>query len=107
MAFITGPQAISYAESVMSFIEHYRLAEIVGEPTAGTNGNINRFPLPGGFQVTFTGMKVLKHDGSQLFHVGIRPTVPVARTIAGVRGGRDEAFEAALQVVQGKRRPGE
>jgi hypothetical protein len=102
VAFITGPQAISYAESFMSFIEHYKLGEIVGQPTAGTNGNINKFPVPGGFEVVFTGMKVLKHDGSQLFHVGIRPTVPVEPTIAGVRSGRDEALEAALRVVRGK-----
>jgi C-terminal processing protease CtpA/Prc len=100
VAFITGPQAISAAESFMSFIEHYRLAEIVGQPTAGTNGNIARFPLPGGFNVVFTGMKVVKHDGSQLFHVGIRPTVPVSRTIEGVRSGRDEPLEAALRVVR-------
>jgi C-terminal processing protease CtpA/Prc len=52
--------------------------------------------------VVFTGMKVLKHDGSQLHHVGIRPTVPVERTIEGVRRGRDEALEAALRVVSGK-----
>ncbi len=28
----------------MSFIEHYRLAEIVGQPTAATTGNVNVQP---------------------------------------------------------------
>jgi hypothetical protein len=101
VVFITGPRAISYAESFMSFIEHYRLAEIVGQPTAGTNGNVNPFDVPGGFSLVFTGMKVVKHDGSQLHHIGIQPTVPVERTLEGVRAGRDEPFEAALRLVGG------
>jgi hypothetical protein len=99
VAFITGPGAISYAESFMSFIEGYRLGAIVGQPTAGTNGNVNPFHLPGGFKVAWTGMKVVKHDGSRLHHVGVRPTVPVDPTLEGVRLGRDEAFEAALRLV--------
>jgi hypothetical protein len=51
--------------------------------------------------VNFTGMKVLKHDGSQLHHIGIRPTVPVEPTIQAVRRGLDEPFEMALRVVVG------
>jgi len=41
---------------------------------AGTNGNINFISLPGGFQLGFTGMKVLKNDGSQHHGVGIHAT---------------------------------
>ncbi len=37
--FLTHAGAISYAESVMGIVEHYRLGEIVGRPTAGANGN--------------------------------------------------------------------
>jgi C-terminal processing protease CtpA/Prc len=85
----------------MSFIEHYGLAEIVGQPTAGANGNINPFALPGGYRVTWTGMRVLKHDGSQHHLVGIQPTVPTERTLAGVQAGRDELLERALEVVRG------
>jgi C-terminal processing protease CtpA/Prc len=91
---------ISYAESFMSFIEFYNLAEIVGQPTAGTNGNVNPFMLPGGFRIIWTGMKVFKHDGSQHHLIGIQPTVPAERTIQGVIEGRDEFLEKALEVVK-------
>ncbi|UCG85081.1 MAG: peptidase S41 [Gemmatimonadota bacterium] len=101
VAFITDGRAISYAESFMGFIEHYRLGEIVGQPTAGANGNVNPFGLPGGFRVTWTGMKVTKHDGSQHHLVGIQPTIPMERTIQGIREGRDELLERALEVVRG------
>jgi C-terminal processing protease CtpA/Prc len=99
LAFLTDGRAISYAESYMGIIEAYRLAEIVGEPTAGTNGNVNPFTLPGSYTIVWTGMKVLKHDGSQHHGIGIKPTVPVARTIKGVREKRDEQLERAIEVV--------
>lgn len=98
--FITDGRAISYAESFMSFIEHYKLGEIVGQPTAGANGNNNPFSLPGGFRIGWTGMKVVKHDGSQHHQIGIQPTVPVKRTLQGVIAGRDELFEKALELIQ-------
>lgn len=101
VVFITDGRAISYAESYMSFIEHYQLADIVGQPTAGTNGNVNAFDLPGGFRVSWTGMKVVKHDGSQHHLVGILPTVPAERTVQGVLEGRDEFLEKALEILEG------
>ncbi len=101
-AFITDGRAISYAESCMGIVEHYKLGAIVGGPTAGTNGNVNPFTLPGGYRVVWTGMKVLKHDGSRHHGVGIVPTVPASRTIAGVAAGRDELLEKAIEVVGGK-----
>ncbi|MGD8451466.1 MAG: S41 family peptidase [Phycisphaerae bacterium] len=100
VVFITDGRAISYAETCMGIVEHYRLAEIVGEPTAGTNGNVNPFNLPGGYRVTWTGMRVLKHDDSTHHGVGIQPTVPAHRTLAGVRAGRDELLDRAIEVCE-------
>ena len=102
VAFVTDGRAISAAETLLGIIEHYKLAEIVGGPTAGTNGNINPFVLPGGYHITWTGMRVLKHDGSQHHGVGIRPTVPVSRTIEGIAAGRDELLERAVAIVAGR-----
>jgi hypothetical protein len=45
-------------------------------------------------------MKVVKHDGSQHHLIGIRPTVPMNRTIKGILEGRDELLEKALEVVR-------
>lgn len=97
--FIIDGSAISYAESFMGFIEGYKLATIVGQPTAGTNGNVNPFVLPGYFNVTWTGMKVLKHDGTQQHAIGILPNVYVTKTIKGVSEGRDEFLEKAIEIA--------
>jgi len=101
-AFLTGGGAISYAESCMGIVEAYELGEIVGSATAGTNGNINPFVLPGDYRVIWTGMRVTKHDGTPHHGVGIRPTVPVERTRAGVIAGQDEVLERAIEIVSEK-----
>lgn len=101
VVFLVDGRAISKAEAFLSVVEGARLAPIVGETTAGTNGNINTLRLMGGYTATWTGMRVVKQDGTPHHGVGIKPTIEVHRTIAGVRAGRDEQLEAALAVVQG------
>ncbi len=98
--FIIDGQAISYAESYLGFIEGYDLATIVGQPSAGTNGNVNPFEINGAYRISWTGMKVLKHDGSQHHGIGIIPDVRVEKTIEGVRDGIDEFLEKALELAE-------
>ena len=99
IAFLGGGGSISYAESTLGTVEAYRLGDIVGEATAGTNGNVNPFTLPGGYTIIWTGMRVVKRDGSPHHGVGIIPTVPVSRSITGIRAGRDEVLERAQALV--------
>ena len=83
----------------MGIVEHYDLGTIVGGTTAGANGNVNLINLPGsGFRITFTGMRVIKHDGSQHHLVGIQPDVAIEPTLAGIREGRDEVLEKGVEV---------
>jgi len=95
---------ISSAESLLSLIERHRLGEIVGSPTAGTNGDVAQFLEPSGCRTTFTGLRVTQQNNAQLHIVGIAPTIPATRTVAGVAGGRDEVLEAALAFVRGATR---
>ncbi|HEY9420787.1 MAG TPA: S41 family peptidase [Thermoanaerobaculia bacterium] len=97
--YITDGRAISYAETWLAIVEQYRMAGIVGEATAGTNGTINHVHLPGGYELRFTGLQTLRHDGSRFHGVGVQPTVPVSRTLAGIREGRDEFLEKAIETV--------
>lgn len=98
--FLTDERAVSAAETFMGIVAGHRLGEIVGGPTAGTNGNINPVTLPSGYSMMWTGMKVLAHDGSRHHGVGIQPTVPSAPTIAGIAAGRDEVLERAIEIAK-------
>jgi C-terminal processing protease CtpA/Prc len=100
IVFLTDGRAVSAAETYMNLVAFHRLAPIVGEATAGTNGNVNPFVLPGGYYVSWTGMKVLAQDGARHHGVGVQPTVPCARTLAGIAAGRDEQLEKALELVR-------
>jgi hypothetical protein len=101
--FLTDGRAISYAESIMGYVADGKLATIVGSATAGANGNVVAFPVPGGFTIRFTGMRVTRHDGRSPHHgVGIRPDVEVQPTLAGVAAGRDEVLERALELVRAR-----
>lgn len=100
VVFLTDGRAVSAAETFMGIVEHHKLGAIVGGTTAGTNGNVNPFKVPGGYRISWTGMKVLKHDGSRHHGVGIQPTVPAAKTLAGVAARRDEVLEKGIEVAQ-------
>lgn len=97
--FLVHGYTVCASETFIGMVEHYQLGEIVGQPTAGTNGNINAFRLPGGYTVFWTGLRVLKHDHSQHHLIGIAPTVPVKRTFQGVKQGKDEFLEKAIEVI--------
>lgn len=99
MVFITNGSAISYAESCMSIVANYKLGEIIGSPTAGANGNINPFSLPGGYRVIWTGMRVMNHDDSQHHVRGVQPTIPMKPTIEGIKTGKDELLEHAVKLI--------
>ncbi len=99
VVFLVHGYTISASETFIGMVEHYRLGEIVGQRTAGTNGNINAFHLPGGYRVFWTGLRVLKQDHSQHHLIGIAPTVPVERTLKGVEQGKDEFLEKAIEII--------
>jgi C-terminal processing protease CtpA/Prc len=101
VAFLTDARSVSAAETLLGLVANQKMAPIVGGPTAGSNGSINVYVLPGGYRVSWTGMKTLKLDGSRFHGVGVLPTVPAGRTIKGLASGRDEVLEAALPLVRG------
>ena len=102
--FLTDGRAISYAESVMGYVRDHKLGTIIGGTTAGANGNVAGFSVPGGFSIVFTGMRVTRHDGRTAFHTeGVSPDIPLEPTLEGIRAGRDELLERALAALRSQR----
>ena len=99
-AFVTDGRAVSYAETFLALVDNGKLAPVVGEPTAGSNGGVALYVLPDGTRVSWTGQKAVRADGGRLHGVGIRPTVPVSRTLKGLAEGRDEPLERAIELVR-------
>jgi len=78
----------------------YNLATIVGETTGGANGSINFSTLPSGWVVGWTGMKAVNLDGSQFHMKGIKPNISVTPTLAGLKAGKDEVLDKALEYLR-------
>ncbi|HOJ03085.1 MAG TPA: S41 family peptidase [Bacteroidota bacterium] len=88
--------AISHAEYTAMFFKAIPRAVFIGSQTRGSDGNVTRIYLPGGLDILFTGLGVFYPDGSPTQRVGIQPDIPVRPSIAGLRAGRDEVFDAAF-----------
>jgi C-terminal processing protease CtpA/Prc len=99
VAVLIDDRAISASETFLGIVEQYHLAELVGSPTAGTNGNNLAFFVPGNITIGMTGLRVTNQDGTPHHGVGVLPTLPVNRTIAGVRAGQDEILQAAIDAL--------
>ncbi len=92
VVFLTDAGAISYGETFMEMVKHYQIGTIIGEPTAGTNGNA-RFDL----EVLMTGLKFLNHDGSQHHGIGVIPDIIVRPEV-----GKDNVLEYAKSYIRVK-----
>ncbi|HEV8242082.1 MAG TPA: S41 family peptidase [Thermoanaerobaculia bacterium] len=96
VVMLIDERAISQSEHTALFMEQAAGATFIGSPTAGANGDVTNFSLPGGLMVSFTGHDVRHADGRQLQRVGIVPDVAVTPTLRGIREGRDEVLDRAL-----------
>lgn len=72
-------------------------ATFVGAPSAGSPSEVMVLPLPGGLTATVPLAEWRRPDGATVQRVGITPQVAAERTVRGVRAGRDEVLERAVQ----------
>ena len=102
VAFLVSAEAISYAESMLGYVEAHDLGTVIGStPSAGTNGDIVRVDTVGGFWIIFTGMQVTHHDGRPFHLRGFAPDIVVEPSLSALRSGRDAQLDAALAAVRG------
>jgi C-terminal processing protease CtpA/Prc len=94
---VVDARAISQSEHTALYLRAAAGARFVGEPTAGADGDVTSFRVPGGMTFWFSGQAVLHPDGTPLQRVGVIPDVSVAPTLAGIRAGDDELLSAALR----------
>ncbi len=96
---LVDERTISQAEHTGIWLQAANGTRFVGSQTAGADGDVTWFYLPGGLRVNMTGHDVRHTDGRQLQRVGLVPEVKVAPTVAGIRAHRDEELEAAIALA--------
>lgn len=73
---------------------------IIGSTTAGADGNVSVIPLPGGIETYISGVGVYFPNGGETQRVGICPDIFIEPTINGIRNGKDELLEKAIELIE-------
>lgn len=77
-------------------------AIVMGSTTAGADGNVSPIHLPGGLRTMISGIGVYYPDGRETQRVGIVPDIEVKPTVAGIKDGKDEVLQKAIDYINGK-----
>jgi hypothetical protein len=95
----------SHAEFTIMSLEVHPNAVKIGSQTAGADGNIMIIDMLQGLRLYFTSLGVYYPDWGETQRIGIVPDIEVHPTIKGIREGRDEVLEKALQVASSVKAP--
>ncbi len=74
-------------------------AKVLGSQTAGADGRIADIFLPGGLKTTISGYGVYYPNKKETQRTGIVPDIEVKPTIKGIKEGRDELMEKAIEII--------
>ncbi|GHT17219.1 hypothetical protein FACS189429_0840 [Bacteroidia bacterium] len=83
---------------VMAYKVHPN-ATVIGSTTAGTDGNMSFFNLPGGISTAISGIGIYYPDGRETQRTGIVPDIEIKPTIKGIKENRDEVLEKAIEII--------
>ena len=100
VAILVDERTQSHAEFTVMALRTAPENRVIGSQTAGADGNVTRFFLPGGIVALFTGLGVYYPDGRPTQRIGIVPDIELRPTLAGFRAGRDEVLERAIEYIR-------
>ena len=79
---------------------------VIGSTTAGADGNVSSIYLPGNIFTYMSGLGVLYPDGREAQRAGVRIDIPIRPTIQGIKQGRDEMLEKAMELAEKRQQKG-
>lgn len=94
--FLIGPDTFSYGETIVELIRHYHLGLLLGQPTGGTNGEMNFVNISQHFRLSWTGRIVRNRDGLPYQGKCIRPATEVRPTMATIQQQQDAVLQQAV-----------
>lgn len=77
-------------------------AVVIGENSIGADGNVATLTLPGGITTTITGIGIYTPEGLETQRIGVKPDIYVKPTIQGIRDGKDQLLEKAIEISKTK-----
>jgi hypothetical protein len=98
---LVNEETQSQAEYTCQYLSYHPDSKVIGMQTDGADGDISYLTLPVGITTCFTSLGWYYADGYQQQRNGVKIDSVVSPTIVGIRQGRDEILEAALDCLVG------
>ncbi|WBV58508.1 S41 family peptidase [Chryseobacterium daecheongense] len=89
----------SQAETTTMMFKQHPKAKIIGSHTSGANGDVIRFKIAG-LETSFSGLGAYYPDQRETQRIGIIPDIIVRPTLKGIKAGKDEVLERALEYLK-------
>lgn len=99
--FLCDAATVSWGETILMMVRHYRLGRIVGQTTAGTTGDMTQFAQPL-FPFAMTGMRMHGMDGEPHHARGVEPDLSVPLYACDCMEGYDRTLHTALNLFDRK-----
>ncbi len=94
---------MSYGETLCSIFKNMTNAKFIGQKTAGANGNVTKIYLPGNYMVQYSGLGAYFASGQTMQMNSVPITKEITPTIEGIRQGRDEILEKAIDIIKNEK----
>jgi len=89
------------AEDLLAAFRTTGRGVIIGEPTAGSVGDIATFALPKNWGVQFSVTRHSYADGTEYAGLGVKPDVLVVPTVDDLLSGNDPMLDRAREYIKG------
>lgn len=100
LVVLVNEKSQSQAEFTAMAFRAAKNTTIIGSTTAGADGDVSGISLPGGLSTMISGIGIYYPNGTETQRQGIVPDVIVKPTIEGIKKGKDEVFEKAIEIIK-------
>src|SRR5438445_556488 len=104
VAVLSSPRTSGPAADLLVAFRNAARGPILGEPSAGSTGQVLAIPLAKGWGVQLCVTRDAFPDGSEFAGFGVAPELPVVVTVEDFLAGRDVALDRAREYISGNRR---
>jgi C-terminal processing protease CtpA/Prc len=98
--FLCDSRTYSFAESILGFIKDYKLGTIIGEASAGANGDMNYISFKDKSSFSWSAVKVTTPTGKHYKSKGIDADIVVMQTPTSIASGIDLPLSKALEEIR-------
>jgi len=103
IVIIVNATTLSQAEYTTMAFQSSPNVTVIGSMTAGADGNVSQISLPGGILTAISGLGVYYPDGTETQRKGVKIDMVMHPTIKGIKEGRDEFLEKAIEIINGNK----